>query len=74
MGDDATDSAGTGRTELERQLALLEKQQQVLTNKETLAEVQYKIALLKWRLGHIDDAELCAAEEFHENFSYEADR
>lgn len=74
MGDDVTDRPVPGRAELEHQLALLEKQQLVLTNKETLAEVQYKIAVLKWRLGLIDDAELRAAEEFHENFSYEADR
>lgn len=74
MVDENTDQMLPDRAELERELALLERQQQILTNKETLAEVQYKIAQLQWRLGLIGDAELASAEEFHENFCYEADR
>jgi hypothetical protein len=56
---------------LRTELARLESQQQWVTNKETLKQIQYDAAEIKWRLGLMTDEEFAAFEEFYEGFSFE---
>lgn len=56
---------------LRQRLDLLERRQRVITNKETLRELQYEAAELRWRLGMITDEEFAELEEFHDNFTFD---
>ncbi len=55
------------RQRLEAQLKKLE----IVTSKETRAEIRYEIAKLQWQLGLITDEEFHEIEEFYESFTYE---
>jgi hypothetical protein len=57
--------------ELRQRLDLLERRQRVITNKETLRELQYEAAELRWRLGLITDEEFEEFEEFHDSFTFD---
>lgn len=57
--------------ELRTQLDLLERRQRVITNKETLRELQYEAATLRWRLGRMSDDEYAEFEEFHDGFTFD---
>lgn len=57
--------------ELRQQLEALQKKLEIVTNKETRAEVRYAIAKLQWQLGLITDAEFHQIEAFYESFTYE---
>jgi hypothetical protein len=56
---------------LRKRLQILEKKQEIVTNKATRAEIRYEIAEIQWQLGLITDEEFREAEEFYENFTYE---
>ena len=62
---------GVDEAELRRQLEILEKKQDIVTNKQARGEVRYKIAQIKWRLGLISDKEFAEAEEFYETFTFD---
>jgi hypothetical protein len=57
--------------ELEVRLDLLERRQRAITNKETLRELQYEAAELRWRLGLMSDEEFEEFEEFHDSFTFD---
>jgi hypothetical protein len=57
--------------ELHQQLEVLQKKLEIVTNKETRAEIRYAIARLQWQLGLITDAEFHQIEAFYESFTYE---
>ena len=57
--------------ELRQRLDLLERRQRAITNKETLRELQYEAAELRWRLGLITDEEFEEFEEFHDSFTFD---
>ncbi len=57
--------------ELRRRLDALQKKLEIVTNKETRAEVRYEIAKIQWQLGLISDEEFHQIEEFYESFTYE---
>ncbi len=57
--------------ELRRRLDALQKKLEIVTNKETRAEVRYEIAKIQWQLGLINDEEFHRIEEFYESFTYE---
>ncbi len=57
--------------ELRRRLEALQKKLEIVTNKETRAEVRYEIAKIQWQLGLINDEEFHQIEEFYESFTYE---
>jgi hypothetical protein len=56
---------------LRAELARLEAQQQWVTNKETLKQLQYDAAEIKWRLGLMSDEEFSDFEDFYESFNFE---
>ena len=56
---------------LQQRLAALQKKLEIVTNKETRAEIRYEIAKLQWQLGLIGDEEFHQIEEFYESFTYE---
>ncbi|MDH4119775.1 MAG: hypothetical protein OEX04_17425 [Acidimicrobiia bacterium] len=56
---------------LRTELAQLEAQQQWITNKETLKQLQYDAAEIKWRLGLMTDEEFTEFEDFYEGFHFE---
>jgi hypothetical protein len=55
-------------TQLRQRLELLMKKEEIISNKETRAEIRYEIAQIRWQLGEISDAEFNEAEEFYESF------
>ena len=57
--------------QLQEKLALLERRQRVITNKETLRELQYEAAEVRWRLGLMSDEEFEEFEEFHDSFTFD---
>ena len=57
--------------ELRRRLEALQKKLEIVTNKETRAEVRYEIAKIQWQLGLISDEEFHQIEDFYESFTYE---
>lgn len=57
--------------ELQKRLELLQKKQEIVTNKEARAEIRYEIAELQWQLGLITDEEFREIEEFYQSFTYE---
>jgi hypothetical protein len=62
---------GLNEEALRKQLAVLLKKQEILTNKEARAETRYKIAEVQWQLGLITDEQFREAEDFYEDFTYE---
>ena len=50
--------------EMETRLENLDRLQRVVTNKETLRELQYEAAELRWKLGLMTDEEFSEFEEF----------
>jgi hypothetical protein len=56
---------------LRQRLEVLQKKLEIVTNKETRAEVRYEIAKLQWQLGLISDEEFHQIETFYESFNYE---
>ncbi len=61
----------TSPDEQAQRLDKLRKQLQLVTNKETRAELLYAIAKIQWQLGQITDEEFHAIEKFYESFTYE---
>lgn len=61
----------TSPDEQAQRLDKLRKQLQLVTNKETRAELLYAIAKIQWQLGQISDEEFHAIEKFYESFTYE---
>jgi hypothetical protein len=57
--------------ELEERLDLLQRRQRVITSKETLRELQYEVAEVRWRLGKMSDEEFAEFEDFHDNFTFD---
>lgn len=57
--------------ELQQRLDLLQRRQRVITNKETLRELQYEAAELRWRLGLMSDEEFEEFEQFHDSFTFD---
>lgn len=55
----------------QQRLAALQKKLDIVSNKETRAEIKYEIARLQWQLGLISDDAFHAVENFYENFTYE---
>jgi hypothetical protein len=62
---------GPDEEALRKQLAVLLKKQEILTNKEARAETRYKIAQIQWQLGLMTDEQFREAEDFYESFTYE---
>lgn len=58
-------------SELRERLERLDAQQQWVTNKETLKQLQYEAAEIRWRLGLITDEEFTELEDFYEGFNFE---
>lgn len=56
---------------LREELARLESQQQWITTKAGLREVQYQAAEIRWRLGLMSDEAFAEFEEFYEGFSFD---
>ena len=57
--------------DLHRRLEVLQQKLEIVTNKETRADIRYEIAKLQWQLGLITDEEFHQVEEFYESFTYE---
>jgi hypothetical protein len=57
--------------QLQERLELLERRQRAITNKETLRELQYEAAEVRWRLGLMTDEEFEELEEFHDSFTFD---
>jgi hypothetical protein len=57
--------------ELRKRLEILQKKLDIVTNKETRAEIRYEIAQIQWQLGLITDEEFREVEDFYESFTYE---
>lgn len=57
--------------ELRRRLEALQKKLEIVTNKETRAEIRYEMAQIQWQLGLISDEEFHQIEDFYESFTYE---
>lgn len=57
--------------QLQERLELLERRQRAITNKETLRELQYEVAEVRWRLGLMTDEEFDEFEEFHDSFTFD---
>ena len=57
--------------EMETRLENLDRLQRVVTNKETLRELQYEAAELRWKLGLMTDEEFSEFEEFHDSFTFD---
>lgn len=57
--------------ELHRRLEALQKKLDLVTHKETRAEIRYEIAKIQWQLGLIGDEEFHQIEDFYERFTYE---
>lgn len=57
--------------QLQERLELLERRQRAITNKETLRELQYEAAEVRWRLGLMTDEEFEEFEEFHDSFTFD---
>lgn len=57
--------------ELHRRLEALQKKLEIVTNKETRAEIRYEMAQIQWQLGLISDEEFHQIEDFYESFTYE---
>ena len=55
-------------TILRQRLELMMKKEQIITNKESRAEIRYEIAQIRWQLGEITDEEFNEAEAFYESF------
>ncbi|MCK6579822.1 MAG: hypothetical protein L6Q98_17155 [Anaerolineae bacterium] len=56
---------------LSQRLELLLKKEEIVSNKETRAEIRYEIAQIQWQLGIITDNEFKQAEQFFESFNNE---
>ncbi|MBL8132549.1 MAG: hypothetical protein JNL42_11885 [Anaerolineae bacterium] len=56
---------------LRQRLELLLKKEEIVSNKETRAEIRYEIAQIQWQLGIITDNEFKQAEQFFESFNNE---
>ena len=56
---------------LQQRLEALQKKLEIVTNKETRAEIKYEIARLQWQLGLISDEQFHEIEGFYESFTYE---
>ncbi len=56
---------------LRHRLELLQKKEEIVSNKETRAEIRYEIAQIQWQLGMISDNEFKQAEKFFESFNNE---
>jgi len=69
--DAAQPDPGPDEEALRKQLAVLLKKQEILTNKEARAETRYKIAQIQWQLGLMTDEQFREAEDFYESFTYE---
>lgn len=57
--------------ELRRRLEALQKKLEIVTNKETRAEIRYEMAQIQWQLGLTSDEEFHQIEDFYESFTYE---
>lgn len=67
-----TEGIGAEETaQLQERLGLLERRQRAITNKETLRELQYEAAEVRWRLGLMTDEEFEEFEEFHDSFTFD---
>lgn len=64
-------TTGAAPAELRRQLEILERKQDIVTNKQARGEIRYKIAQINWQLGLISDDEFREAEEFYETFTFD---
>lgn len=64
-------AADEQRAELEVRLEALVSRQRVAISKETLGEILYEAAEIRWRLGLISDEEFAEAEDFHDSFSFD---
>ena len=55
-------------TVLRQRLELMQKKEEIITNKESRAEIRYEIAQIRWQLGEISDEEFNEVEAFYESF------
>jgi hypothetical protein len=70
MSDENT-STPQDEAALRQRLELLEKKEEIVSNKETRAEIRYEIAQIRWQLGLISDEEFRQAEDFFDSFTTE---
>jgi len=71
MADETQKDEKLDEEALRSRLEVLQKKLEIVTSKETRADIRYEIAQIQWRLGLISDEEFHAVEEFYENFTYE---
>lgn len=71
MSDETKKDEKLDEPALRNRLEVLQKKLEVVTNKETRADIRYEIAQIQWQLGLISDEEFRAVEEFYESFTYE---
>jgi len=71
MSDETKKDEKPDEQALRDRLEVLQKKLEIVTSKETRADIRYEIAQIQWRLGLISDEEFHQIEDFYESFTYE---